>query len=95
MTAIALVAVDTADGNQCKLFEIGDDETDCITRKDLWSSALACSKNCPPFGAVTGVAAKLGSPSLAATDAPGGVQRIDLRPVLTRLLLAHTPREIE
>ena len=62
VTAIALVAVDAADGNPCKLFEIGDDETECMTVVRIAVQCpLACSKNWPPFGAVTGVAAELGS----------------------------------
>jgi hypothetical protein len=31
VTAIGLVAVDAVDGKPCKLFEIGDDETECMT----------------------------------------------------------------
>ena len=100
VTAIALVAVDAANGNPCKLFEVGDDETDCITvvricravqheLPSLWRGDRRNKRD---------LAAELvGSSCLAAADALHleGVQRTDLRPALTRLLMAHTRREIE
>src|SRR4030095_7727429 len=66
-------------------------------------SALACSTNCPPLGAVTGVAIETlqpnsyGARAFAAADALhlGRVQRVDLWPALTLLLMANTQREIE
>src|SRR5215469_8440462 len=65
-------------------------------------SAVACSTNCPPLGAVTGVAIETLQPNscgarLAAADALdlGRVQRVDLWPALTLLLMANPQREIE
>jgi hypothetical protein len=55
VTAIALVAVDAADLDTRELFEIGDDGTEGMA-VGLPCNALACSTNCPPLGAVTGVA---------------------------------------
>src|ERR1700693_565962 len=80
-----------------------------MTGPSVWPSyglpcnALACSTNCPPLGAVTGVtietlAAELvGGASLAFADALhlGRVQRVDLRSALTLLLMANPQREIE
>src|SRR5207247_1645655 len=66
-------------------------------------SALACSTNCPPLGAVTGVAIETlqpnsyGARAIATADALhlGRVQRVDLWPALTLLLMPNTKRESE
>src|SRR4029450_3737284 len=66
-------------------------------------SALACSTNCPPLGAVTGVAIEtlqpelVWRPRLATADALhlGRVQRVDLWPALTLLLMPNTKRECQ
>src|SRR5436190_6791013 len=65
-------------------------------------SALACSTNCPPLGAVTGVAIETLQPnSYGARALPrpmhstSGVQRVDLWPALTLLLMPNTKRESE
>src|SRR5258705_5139658 len=76
-----------------------------MTGPSVWPSyglpcrALACSTNCPPWGAVAGVVAAelVGGTGLSFADALhlGRVQRVDLRPALTLLLMAHTQRQIE
>src|SRR6202161_2418262 len=65
-------------------------------------SALACSTNCPPLGAVTGVTIEtlaefVGCPGLAFADALhlGGLQRIDLGAALALLLMTNSQRELE
>src|SRR5262249_52873010 len=65
-------------------------------------SALACSANCPPLGAVTGVAIETLQPNsygelgrASCRQGLGRVQRGDLWPTLTWLLMANPQREME
>ena len=55
VAAIALVAVDAARCDTCELLEIGDDGTERVAFIGC-RAGLACSTNCPPLGAVAGVA---------------------------------------
>ena len=103
MTAIALVAVDAADGNPCELFEIGDDGTECMTVVRIAVQCLGMQHELPALGRCDrhnnrDLATEfVGSPCFAAADALhlGRVQRIVFRPALTLLLMAHTQRQIE
>src|SRR6476661_7971169 len=103
VTAIALVAVDAADGNPCKPFEIGDDGTERMAVVRVAMQGFGMQHELPAFGrsgwrSDRDLAAELvGGTGLSFADALnlGRVQRIDLRPALTLLLMAHTQRQIE
>src|SRR5580692_12538226 len=98
VTAIALVAMDSADRNACEPFEVGDDRTECVAVIRVAMERLGMQHELPALGSGDrrgnrDLATELvGSPCLAAADAFhfGGVQRIELRSALTLLLMAHT-----
>ena len=103
VTAIALVAMDSADRNACEPFEVGDDRTECVAVIGVAVQGLGMQHELPALGSGDrrgnrDLATELvGSPCLAAADAFHfrGVQRIDLRSALTLLLMAHAQRQIE
>src|ERR1700682_592441 len=103
VAAIGLVAVDAAPRTTCELFEIGDDGTERVAVIGVTVQRLGVQHelSAPGRGDRSDnryLAAELvGGSGLAFADALhlGRVQRIDLRPALTRLLMAHTQREIE
>jgi hypothetical protein len=87
----------------CELFQIGDDETECVAVIGVAVQRLGVQHelSAPGRGDRGGnrdLATELvGSPCFAVADALHlrGVQRIDLRAPLTLLLVANTQREIE
>src|SRR5262249_42513841 len=103
VTAISLVAVDSVDRNACELFEIGDDGTErmaiirvAVQRLGMQYELSALWRGDRRRERV--LAAELvGFASLTFANAfdLGRVQRIDLRPALTLLLMADTQREVE
>ena len=103
VAAIALVAVDAADRNTCELFEIGDDGTERMAVIRVAVQRLGVQHELPALGrgdrgGDRDLAAELvGRAGLAFADALhlGRVQRVDLRPALTLLLMANTQRQIE
>jgi hypothetical protein len=67
--AIALVAVD---GNPCKLFEIGDDETECMTVVRIAVQCLGAQHELPGFGAVTCATIEIWQPNSYGARAAAG-----------------------
>src|SRR5262249_10580029 len=103
VAAIALVSVDTAGRNACELFEIGDDGAKRMAIVRVAVQRLGMQHELPALGGGSrrrdrDLAAELvgfaGLPFADAFDL-GRVQRIDLRPALALLLMAHTQRQIE
>ena len=103
VAAIALVGEDAADRNTCELFEIGDDGTERVAVIRVAVQSLGVQHELPALGRGDrgdnrDLAAELvGCAGFAFADALhlGRMQRIDLRPALTLLLMAHTRGEIE
>src|SRR5713101_6109153 len=103
VATIALVAVDATHSNACELFEIGDDGTERVAVIGFAVQRLGVQHELPALGRGDrrdnrDLAAELvGRAGLAFADALHlrRVQRIDLRPALTLLLMAYTRREIE
>src|SRR5262249_36040936 len=103
VAAIAVVAMDAADRDTCKLFEIGDDGAESMAIIWVAVQRLGVKHELPALGRgdrsgnrdlATELVRRARLASADALDL-GRVQRVDLWPALTLLLMANPQREIE